>query len=91
VPEKRLPLLEAAAFDLDAQVQAMSREVRSYQREVQRVRDLVAQGHRDQASLLLTDGPAMQYMNKLRRESLALAETIQNIELFIAEERASRA
>jgi hypothetical protein len=91
MPEKRLPLLEAAGFDLMAQIEAMLREVRHYHQAVQKVRELVEQGNRDRASLLLTDGPVMDHMRALRRASLMLVETIDNIELFVSEERASRA
>ena len=91
MPEKRLPLLEAAGFDLMAQVEAMSREARQYQIAVQKIRELVVGGKRDAASLLLTEGPVLDHMRQLRRESLTLAETIDNIEAFVSAERASRA
>lgn len=91
MPEKRLPLLETAGFDLTAQVEAMAREARQYQSAVHKIRELLQDGKRDQASRLLTDGPVMDHMRALRRESLTLAETIDNIEAFVSEERASRA
>ena len=91
MPDKRLPLLETAGFDMLAQVEAMLREVREYHDQVRRVRELVAEGKRDRASLLLTEGAVTRHMERLRKESLALAETIDNIEAFLAEERASRA
>jgi hypothetical protein len=91
MPEKRLPMLETAGFDLMAQVEAMSREARQYQLAVQKIRELVESGDRDKASLLLTEGPVMSHMRALRRESLTLAETIDHIETFVSEERASRA
>jgi hypothetical protein len=57
MPEKRLPVLEAAGFDLSAQVEAMAREARQYRSGVQKIRELVQDGQRDHASRLLTDGP----------------------------------
>ena len=74
-----------------AQVESLSREVRYYQHEVARIRELVNQGDRDKASLLLTEGPVMGHMERLRAASLELADTIESIELFVKEERASRA
>lgn len=91
MPEKRLPLLETAGFDLLAQVEGMLRHVRSYQEEVHRIRDLVSQGKRERASLLLTEGAPAGHMKKLRQASVELTETIDNIEAWMAEERASRA
>jgi hypothetical protein len=90
MPEKRLPLLEAAGHDLMAQVEALLRGVRQYQHEVTRIRELLVQGDRDKASLLLTEGPVMSQMEQLRAASLELAETIESIELFVSEERAFR-
>ena len=69
----------------------VARRVRHYHQAVQHVRELVDQGNRDRASLLLTDGPVMDHMRSLRRASLMLVEAIDNIELFVSEERASRA
>jgi hypothetical protein len=91
MPEKRLPLLEAAGHDLMAQVEALLREVRHYQDAVTRIRQLVIQGDRDKAGLMLAEGPVMRHMERLRAASLELAETIESIELFVNEERASRA
>lgn len=90
MPEKRLPLLEAAGHDLMAQVEALLRGVRQYQQDVARIRAVLVQGDRDNASLLLTEGPVMSHMEQLRAASLELAETIESIELFVREERASR-
>jgi hypothetical protein len=91
VPEKRLPLLETAGFDLLAQVEGMLREVRLFQDDVQRIRDLVTHGNRDVASRLLTEGGPVAQMKKLRRASVELTETLNNIEAWMAEERSSRA
>lgn len=91
MPEKRLPLLETAGFDLLAQVEGMLREVRLFQDDVQRIRDLVTHGNRDVASRLLTEGGPVAQMKKLRRASVELTETLNNIEAWMAEERSSRA
>jgi hypothetical protein len=90
MPEKRLPLLEAAGHDLMAQVEAMLRQVRHYQRAVMQIREVFDHGRRDRASLLLAEGPVLTHMEQLRKESLGLVETIESIELFVKEERASR-
>jgi hypothetical protein len=91
VPEKRLQLLETAGFDLLAQVEGMLRQIRLFQGDVQRIRDLVTQGNRDVASRLLTEGGPVAQMKKLRRASVEFTETLDNIEAWIAEERSSRA
>ena len=91
MPEKRLPLLETAGFDLLAQAERILRQVRLFQGEVQRIRDMVTQGRRDVASQLLTKGAAVGHMKQLRDASLTLTETIDNVELWMAEERSSRA
>lgn len=91
MPEKRLPLLETAGFDLLAQVEGMLRQIHLFQRDVQRIRDLVTAGERDVASRLLTEGTPVTQMTKLRRACAELSETIDNIEAWMAEERASRA
>ena len=74
-----------------AQAERMVRQVRLYQDEVQRIRDLVTQGKRDLASQLLTQGAAVDHMKQLREASVMMTETIDNVELWMAEERASRA
>ena len=90
MPEKRLPLLEAAGHDLLAQIEAMLREVRHYQREVQQIRHAFDSGQREHASHLLAEGPVITRMEALRNESLALADTIESVETFVREEQASR-
>jgi len=90
VPEKRLPVLETAGFDLMAQVEGMLRQVRLYQREVQRIRDLLTQGERERASDLLTQGIVVQQMEKLRKQCQTLSDLIDVIEEMISDERASR-
>jgi hypothetical protein len=90
MPESRLSLLETAGYDFMAQIEGMLREARLYQREVQRIRDLVTDGHRDVASRLLTDGAVVTQMNELRKQSTALVETIDTVESLLAQERESR-
>jgi hypothetical protein len=90
VPEKRLPLLETAGFDLMAQVEGMLRQVRLYQREVQQIRDLVVTGNRDIASRMLTDGAAVSQMRELRNQCTSLAETIDTVEQLMDQERVER-
>jgi hypothetical protein len=90
MPEKRLPLLETAAFDFMAHLEGMLRQARFFQREVNRIRELLDSGNRDQASLMLTEGAVVAQMEELRQQSSALIETIDLVESLLAEERAAR-
>ena len=83
-------MLEAYGFDLMAQVEAMLRQTRLYQREVQRIRDHVNRGDRDGASRLLADGEVIRQMEELRRQCDLLTKSIDGVEEFIAEEREAR-
>ena len=90
VPEKRLPLLETAAFDFIAHLEGTLRQARSFQREVHRIRELVDAGQRETASLMLTEGDVVSQMEELRNQCETLAETITFVESLLAEERAER-
>jgi hypothetical protein len=87
----RLPLLEAAGYDLLAQVEGMLRQARLFQGELERVRELANTGRSDGATRALTEGAAAKRMMQLRRECSTLGETLEVIETALAEERASRA
>ena len=70
--------------------EAMLREIRHYEREVRRVREALDGGNRERASKLLAEGGVMSHMELLRRESLALAATIESIEAFVRGEQEAR-
>jgi hypothetical protein len=73
-----------------AHIEAMLRQARLYQREVQRIRDYLNSGDRDRASRLLADGKVVKQMEELRRQCDLLTKSIDGVEEFISEERQAR-
>ena len=71
-------ILEVHGFDLMAQIEAMLRHVRQYQREVQRFRGLMGKGEtntKDQAPL----EAVRTHIERLRNASTEFADTLDSI------------
>ena len=87
ITEQEHELMEVQGFDLLAQIEAMLRHVRQYQREVQRLRGLLGKGQTETTHLPPHEA-VDRHLNELRKACTAFAETLDDI-LQIHEVRTS--
>jgi hypothetical protein len=71
-------LLEVHGFDLLAQVEAMLRHAREYQREVQRLRGILGRGQTSTADLLPLEA-VREHVEQLRHESETFGAFLDDI------------
>jgi phage host-nuclease inhibitor protein Gam len=71
-------LMEVHGFDLLAQIEAMLRHVRQYQREVQRLRGLMGKGQTTTSDLPPVEA-VDQHLKRLREACSAFTETLDDL------------
>jgi hypothetical protein len=81
--DDRQEMMEVHGFDLMAQVEAMLRHVRQYQREVQRLRGILGKGQTTTSERTPIDA-VQEHAMQLRNACKSLSETLDDIEEIMA-------
>jgi hypothetical protein len=76
---QRAELLEVLGFDLMAQIEAMLRYTRAYQREVQRLRGKLGKGRASSTDHRETHAAVREHIRRLRKASATFRETLSGI------------